>query len=88
MAGVKCPKCLEEAMVIDARYSRQQNAYRRRKRCTACDHRFTTWESDAAPKAIRLARDGDAVMVLQIKEILKGNLVKQFKRAPKGANIV
>ena len=85
--SIKCPQCNGECTVIDGRFSNEQRAYRRRKECVECGHRFTTWESDIAPKIMRTKRIDNAKKLLQITEILNGNLVKQFKRPPKGVNI-
>jgi len=86
---MKCmnDKCDGEARVIDVRFSGPQNAIRRRKICIKCGRRFTTWESTVAPKITKGVKEYESFQLLQIKEILKGNLVKQFRRAPRGANI-
>ena len=42
---MKCPFCSSfETQVIDSRVSEEGDAIRRRRRCTACDRRFTTYE--------------------------------------------
>ncbi len=42
---MKCPFCSEEdTQVIDSRVSEQGNSIRRRRRCNACEKRFTTYE--------------------------------------------
>ena len=81
------PNCNGDVRVIDVRYSGSQNATRRRKVCNKCGKRFTTWESTVAPKITKGIKEYESFQLLQIKEILKGNLVKQFRRTPRGANI-
>jgi transcriptional repressor NrdR len=42
---MKCPFCQhEDTQVLDTRVSEEGDAIRRRRRCTACDKRFTTYE--------------------------------------------
>jgi transcriptional repressor NrdR len=42
---MKCPFCSSfDTQVIDSRVSEEGDTIRRRRRCTACDRRFTTYE--------------------------------------------
>ncbi|MFC4296577.1 MAG: transcriptional regulator NrdR [Castellaniella sp.] len=42
---MKCPFCnCAETQVVDSRVSEEGDTIRRRRRCTACDRRFTTYE--------------------------------------------
>ena len=42
---MKCPKCkLQESSVIDSRYIKRKNGIRRRRSCSNCSYRFTTYE--------------------------------------------
>ena len=42
---MKCPFCSEEdTQFIDSRVNEQGNSIRRRRRCTNCEKRFTTYE--------------------------------------------
>jgi len=42
---VKCPFCAcADTQVLDSRASEEGDSIRRRRRCTACDRRFTTYE--------------------------------------------
>jgi transcriptional repressor NrdR len=42
---MRCPKCgCQDDKVIDSRASREGATIRRRRQCTACGHRFTTYE--------------------------------------------
>lgn len=43
---MKCPFCgSEDTQVIDSRVNDEGNSIRRRRRCAACDKRFTTYET-------------------------------------------
>ena len=43
---MKCPFCGSlDTQVIDSRVNEAGDAIRRRRRCAACDKRFTTWET-------------------------------------------
>jgi transcriptional repressor NrdR len=43
---MKCPFCGSlDTQVIDSRVNEAGDAIRRRRRCVACDKRFTTWET-------------------------------------------
>ena len=42
---MKCPFCsYEDTQVVDSRVSESGDSIRRRRRCVACDKRFTTYE--------------------------------------------
>ncbi|MGB3836771.1 transcriptional regulator NrdR [Castellaniella sp.] len=42
---MKCPFCsCADTQVVDSRVSEEGDTIRRRRRCTACDRRFTTYE--------------------------------------------
>jgi transcriptional repressor NrdR len=43
---MKCPFCgADDAQVVDSRVSEEGDRIRRRRRCPACDKRFTTYET-------------------------------------------
>jgi transcriptional repressor NrdR len=43
---MKCPFCgAADTQVVDSRASEEGDSIRRRRRCTACDKRFTTYET-------------------------------------------
>lgn len=56
---MKCPFCGHaEDRVIDSRESREGDSTRRRRQCTACDRRFTTYERiDEVPYMV-IKKDG------------------------------
>ena len=64
-----CPKCGKRARVIDSRPS-DEYGVRRRRECTVCGKRFTTYEITAAMKSgyDRTARTKE-MMVRKIREL-------------------
>ena len=56
---MKCPFCSnEDTQVIDSRVSEEGDAIRRRRRCVACDRRFTTYERADLLMPTVVKRDG------------------------------
>lgn len=58
---MRCPSCdSTESRVVDSRVSRGGRAIRRRRECSACEHRFTTYERvEREPLTVRKA-DGSS----------------------------
>jgi transcriptional repressor NrdR len=56
---MRCPKCGgQDDKVVDSRASREGATIRRRRECTACTHRFTTYEEIERESLMVLKRDG------------------------------
>jgi len=56
---MRCPKCnCVEDKVIDSRSSKEGTIIRRRRACTACEHRFTTYEQIEHHQLMIVKRDG------------------------------
>jgi transcriptional repressor NrdR len=56
---MRCPKCgSQEDRVVDSRASREGATIRRRRECTSCTHRFTTYEEVERDQLVVLKRDG------------------------------
>ena len=56
---MKCPKCgKDDDKVLDSRAAREGAAIRRRRECTACGHRFTTYEEVDRDEVLVIKRDG------------------------------
>jgi len=54
-----CPHCRSaDTAVIDSRLSEEGRAVRRRRECTSCQHRFTTFERQELSSLIVVKRDG------------------------------
>lgn len=82
---VQCPYCeAEETRVIDSRPSEAGRSVRRRRVCTSCEHRFTTYERVAAAAAVR-KRDGSLEPFDPVK--VRSGLEKAVadRRVPPGA---
>jgi transcriptional repressor NrdR len=56
---MNCPKCKsEDTAVIDSRLSDEGRSVRRRRECTKCEYRFTTFERQEMANLIVVKRDG------------------------------
>ena len=56
---MRCPKCgCQDDKVIDSRASREGATIRRRRECTGCNHRFTTYEEIERQGLFVLKKDG------------------------------
>ena len=56
---MRCPKCgCQDDKVIDSRASREGATIRRRRECSACQYRFTTYEEVEHEGLMVLKRDG------------------------------
>ena len=56
---MRCPKCAnQEDKVIDSRSSKDGASIRRRRECTGCGHRFTTYEELERELIRVIKRDG------------------------------
>ena len=56
---MRCPKCgCEESKVVDSRPSESNDAIRRRRECTKCGFRFTTYERCEEIPLVVVKRDG------------------------------
>jgi len=75
--GMTCPACQSvDTSVIDSRASR--NGIRRRRRCLACQHRFTTYEAiveSDAPDEVVLQLDRISKETSKLMGMLKRRVV-------------
>jgi len=68
---LKCPRCgSDEDKVIDSRAVRDGRAVRRRRECTACGERYTTYEGVETRPVVVVKRSGDRVAYDRSKVIL------------------
>jgi len=73
---MKCPKCSNiEDKVIDSRTVRGDSAIRRRRECTQCEYRFTTYEEIVRLGLKVVKRDGSK------EEFIRSKLRKGLERA-------
>ena len=73
---MRCPKCGgQEDRVVDSRASREGATIRRRRECTKCNHRFTTYEEIERDQLMVLKRDG------RREEFSKDKLLSGLRKA-------
>lgn len=59
---MRCPYCShEETLVVETRESDEGDVIRRRRRCTHCDKRFTTYERSELALPAVVKKDGSRV---------------------------
>lgn len=72
--NMKCPYCANlETNVIDSRDNKEKNSIRRRRECTSCKRRFTTYESLIRDDLLVVKRDSKREMY-DMEKIRKGVL--------------
>jgi len=78
---MRCPKCAnQEDRVIDSRSSKDGASIRRRRECTQCMHRFTTYEEIERAELRVIKRDGRSEPFDRNKLI--GGLMKACEKRP------
>jgi transcriptional repressor NrdR len=78
---MRCPYCgHEETQVVETRESDEGDAIRRRRRCTSCDKRFTTYERPelALPSVVK--KDGSRVDYDSAK--LRASMMLALRKRP------
>ena len=78
---MRCPFCShEETQVVETRESDEGDVIRRRRRCTACDKRFTTYERPeiAMPQVVK--KDGSRVEFASAK--LRASMLLALRKRP------
>ena len=78
---MRCPYCgHEETQVVETRESDEGDAIRRRRRCTSCDKRFTTYERPelALPSVVK--KDGSRVEYDSAK--LRASMMLALRKRP------
>ncbi|WP_397473544.1 transcriptional regulator NrdR [Pusillimonas sp.] len=84
---MKCPFCSSfDTQVIDSRVSEEGDTIRRRRRCTACDRRFTTYERVELMMPAVVKRNGTRVEYDPAK--LRGSLNLALRKRPVGTEEV
>ena len=77
---MRCPFCkADDSRVIDSRSTDEGNAIRRRRECSACGKRFTTYETIEKTPLMVIKRDGRKV-VFDRDKMLKGLIRSCDKR--------
>jgi transcriptional repressor NrdR len=78
---MRCPYCShDETQVVETRESDEGDTVRRRRRCTGCDKRFTTYERPelALPSVVK--KDGARVDYDRAK--LRGSMLLALRKRP------
>ena len=77
---MRCPKCgCEESKVVDSRPSEGNDAIRRRRECTGCGFRFTTYERCEEMPIVVIKRDGHKEP-FDRQKLMRGLLTATVKR--------
>lgn len=77
---MRCPFCkADDSRVIDSRSTDEGNSIRRRRECSACGKRFTTYETIEKTPLMVIKRDGRKV-VFDRDKMLKGLIRSCDKR--------
>lgn len=77
---MRCPKCgFEESKVVDSRPSENNDAIRRRRECTSCHFRFTTYERREEMPLIVIKKDGHKEP-FDHQKLLRGLIAAATKR--------
>jgi transcriptional repressor NrdR len=78
---MKCPFCAaEETAVVDTRINEEGDIVRRRRRCTTCDKRFTTYERPEIRMPQVVKKNGSRVDYN--REKLSGSLMLALRKRP------
>ena len=84
---MKCPFCHHNnTQVIDSRLLEEQNSIRRRRRCAACDRRFSTYETVELRMPQIIKNNGERVMFDPLK--LQTSLQRALHKRPFGSEDV
>ena len=77
---MRCPKCgCEESKVVDSRPSENNDAIRRRRECTKCGYRFTTYERRDEMPLLVVKKDGRRE-TFDRQKLMRGLLTATVKR--------
>jgi transcriptional repressor NrdR len=78
---MRCPYCShEETQVVETRESDEGDVIRRRRRCMACDKRFTTYERPEMALPSVAKKDGARVEFDRSK--LRGSMLLALRKRP------
>lgn len=84
---MKCPFCrTDDTRVVDSRVSNEGFAIRRRRECSECGNRFTTYEQISELKLIVVKKDGSRVPF--DREKIKTGIEKACYKRPIGPEVI
>ncbi len=82
-----CPFCQhEETQVIDSRVSEEGDSIRRRRRCSGCDKRFTTYERIELNMPFVVKKDGSRTEFDPAK--LRASMMLALRKRPVSADAI
>lgn len=77
---MRCPKCgCEESKVVDSRSSESNDAIRRRRECTSCGFRYTTYERCEEMPLLVVKKDGRKE-TFDRQKLMRGLITATVKR--------
>ena len=77
---MRCPKCgFDESKVVDSRPSENNDAIRRRRECTGCGFRYTTYERCEETPLRVVTRDGNKE-TFERQKLMRGLFAATVKR--------
>ena len=79
---MQCPICRSDSKVLDTRWIEEENSIRRRRECTVCNKRFTTYEKIEDKPLVVVKKSGRREL-FDGSKILKG-LAKACEKRPLG----
>lgn len=78
---MKCPKCQKETLKVNEKRDLEgEAAIRRRRECTSCGYRFTTYERIEVPSLLVIKKSGERE--LYSREKLSSGIYKAFEKRP------
>jgi transcriptional repressor NrdR len=84
---MKCPFCAHlDTQVVETRLGEDAALIRRRRRCNACDKRFTTYERPEVNFPAVIKKDGRRVEFMRNK--LQGSFTLALRKRPISADII
>ena len=84
---MKCPFCQhDDTQVLDTRISDEGDSIRRRRRCTQCEKRFTTYERVELAMPVIVKKNGSRTEFDPSK--LRGSLMLALRKRPVSAEAV
>ncbi len=84
---MRCPFCQsEDTQVLDTRTSEEGDSIRRRRRCNACDKRFTTYERVELAMPVIVKKNGSRTEFEPAK--LRASMMLALRKRPVSADAV
>ncbi len=83
--SLRCPFCaVDKDHVVDSRLTDDGTAIRRRRECSGCAKRFTTYERVESEEQLRVVKQDGSIELFDRRKILRGVLIACEKRPVAG----